>query len=85
MSKLVVCFNEDSFGKVTVHKNEMGLLLKESYLGHITYKEGKWWFILKGEEKEYGPYESPGKARKGIKNALGAEEINDYFGNGWRS
>ena len=46
-SKIKINWMEDAYGKQSCHLNEGGLMAKDSYVGHVFFRNDKWCSVLK--------------------------------------
>lgn len=88
---IAIQWYEDSSGRFSIHSNQAGLTPKESYLGHTLQKaDGEkisWYFRIKGEDQDHGPYGNVEAARRGLKSYVKGEEVDEWYGGShvWRS
>jgi hypothetical protein len=74
MARIKITWIQDSAGRDSVHVNGGGTM-EESYLGHITRRDGEWFFVEKGVEEPHGPYGSMGEVRKAAMQIVNGEYI----------
>lgn len=73
-SKMKITWISDSSGITSCHKNGPGML-KDTYLGHIFFKDGQWYSKLKGEDADRGPHRNMFTARRDVEVAVEGEPV----------
>jgi hypothetical protein len=72
--KIKVNWVSDSSGVNSCHRNGPGKL-KETYLGHIVFVDGKWFSKLKDEQGLRGPHRNMFMAKRDIEIAVNGEQV----------
>lgn len=72
--KLKIVWMSDSSGIPSCHRNGPGMM-KDTYLGHIVFRDGQWYSKLKDEEAERGPHRSMLAAKRDVEIAVGGEPV----------
>lgn len=73
-AKLKIVWVSDSSGTLSCHVNGPGKL-KETYLGHVLYKDEQWFSKVKGEEELRGPHKSMFFAKRDVEKAVDGEPV----------
>lgn len=76
--KIQIHWWEDSYNRITCHKNTPGLTFNESYLGIVGGSNSDGWhFVMSGSTQKSDMFNSQGEARKALEEAVNGGRI-DY-------
>jgi hypothetical protein len=74
-SKTKINWMEDAYGKQSCHLNDGGLMAKDSYIGHVVFRDGKWCAVLKGSD-ELIPCNNLAAAKAYVQDSVGGEPVD---------
>jgi hypothetical protein len=74
--KVQINWCSDSSGNESCHLNSGGNF-KETYVGALRLKEGKWYSVLSGSEELHGPHRDYNVARRHIEMSVNGEPVHE--------